>query len=158
MAGYDREWIKELSPSADDDAVLSRSLADGRVLVTFDKDFGEIAFRHGKTASCGVVLLHPRLRSPITSLGSLWPCLDKPSRGKATFQWLRKESCAWCRCRIDVRGIVHFATTDVLVYSRDYHIRSRNPMVTIHLPEDLERIVQSRGSNRPLRQRRRRRP
>lgn len=63
-AGHDLAWIKELSPSADDDAVLGMSLADNRVLVTFDKDFGEMAFRHGKSATCGVVLLRPRLRSP----------------------------------------------------------------------------------------------
>ncbi len=63
-AGLDVAWIKELSPSADDDAVLAKSLSDGRVLVTFDKDFGEMAFRQGKTATCGVVLLRPRLRSP----------------------------------------------------------------------------------------------
>ncbi len=64
LAGFDLEWIKESSPSANDDTVLATSLADGRVLVTFDKDFGEMAFRHGKTATCGVVLLRPRLRSP----------------------------------------------------------------------------------------------
>ena len=64
-AGYDLAWIKELSPSADDDTVLATSLAERRVFVTFDKDFGEMAFRHGKTATCGVVLLRPRLRHPI---------------------------------------------------------------------------------------------
>ena len=63
-AGHDLAWIKELSPGAGDDAVLAISLADSRVLVTFDKDFGEMAFRQGKTATCGVVLLRPRLRSP----------------------------------------------------------------------------------------------
>jgi hypothetical protein len=35
-----------------------------RVLMTFDKDFGEMAFRHGKDASGGVILLRPRLREP----------------------------------------------------------------------------------------------
>ena len=63
-AGHDLAWIKELSPGAGDDAVLAKSLADSRVLVTFDKDFGEMAFRQGKAATCGVVLLRRRLRSP----------------------------------------------------------------------------------------------
>jgi predicted nuclease of predicted toxin-antitoxin system len=63
-AGHDLAWIKELSPGADDDAVLATSFAESRVLVTFDKDFGEMAFRQGKTATCGIVLLRPRLRSP----------------------------------------------------------------------------------------------
>ena len=62
--GHDLAWICELSPGADDDAVLALSLADGRVLLTFDKDFGEMAFRQGKNATCGVILLRPRLSQP----------------------------------------------------------------------------------------------
>ncbi len=65
QSGYDLAWIVELSPGADDDAVLATALAEGRVLVTFDKDFGEMAFRQGKPATCGVILLRPRLRSPV---------------------------------------------------------------------------------------------
>ena len=64
QAGFDLAWITELSPGATDDAVLGFSLAEGRVLVTFDKDFGEMAFRQGKNATCGVVLFRPRLRTP----------------------------------------------------------------------------------------------
>src|SRR5689334_4834800 len=64
QAGHDLAWIKEVSPGADDDAVLVRSVAEQRVLVTFDMDFGEMAVRRGKTASCGIILRRPRLRSP----------------------------------------------------------------------------------------------
>jgi predicted nuclease of predicted toxin-antitoxin system len=44
-AGHDLAWIAELSPGAEDDTVLATSLAEKRVLVSFDKDFGEMAFR-----------------------------------------------------------------------------------------------------------------
>ncbi len=64
QAGHDLAWIAESSAGADDDTVLSLSLAEKRVLLTFDKDFGEMAFRQGKDASCGVILLRPRLRGP----------------------------------------------------------------------------------------------
>src|SRR4051794_21527244 len=64
QAGHDMARIVEQSPGAGDDAVLATSLSEGRVLVTFDKDFGEMAFRQGKPATCGVILLRPRLRSP----------------------------------------------------------------------------------------------
>ena len=60
--GLDLAWIRETAQGADDDTVLAMALADGRVLVTFDKDFGEMAFRQGKQATCGVVLLRPKLR------------------------------------------------------------------------------------------------
>jgi len=63
-AGHDMAWMSELSPGAADDDVLAMSLAENRVLVTFDKDFGEMVFRRGQTATCGLILLRPRLQSP----------------------------------------------------------------------------------------------
>lgn len=62
-AGHEMAWIKEISPGANDDSVLARSVAEQRVLVTFDKDFGEMTFRRGKAASSGIILMRPRLRS-----------------------------------------------------------------------------------------------
>ncbi|HEX7376004.1 MAG TPA: DUF5615 family PIN-like protein [Pirellulales bacterium] len=64
QAGHDLKWIKEMQPGVDDDTVLQLSLAENRVLLTFDKDFGEMAFRHGKSASCGIILFRPRIRTP----------------------------------------------------------------------------------------------
>src|SRR5437867_4407748 len=43
---------------------LMELLSEGGVLLTFDKDFGELVFRRGRSASHGVILLRPRLRSP----------------------------------------------------------------------------------------------
>ena len=37
--------------------MLARARAEGRVLVTFDRDFGALAFRHGVPAPAGIVLL-----------------------------------------------------------------------------------------------------
>ncbi len=64
QGGLDVEWIKELSPGVDDDVVIATARFDDRVLITFDKDFGEMAFRQGKTSTAGVILLRPRLRDP----------------------------------------------------------------------------------------------
>jgi hypothetical protein len=44
--------------------VLARAVAEGRVLITFDKDFGELAFRAGPPATCGVVLFRISMASP----------------------------------------------------------------------------------------------
>jgi predicted nuclease of predicted toxin-antitoxin system len=57
-------WIREAARGSTDDAVLTRAQAEGRVLVTFDKDFGELVFRRGKAASRGVVLFRLRKLSP----------------------------------------------------------------------------------------------
>jgi predicted nuclease of predicted toxin-antitoxin system len=63
-AGFDVTWMVELQPGAPDETVLALAQRENRVLVTFDKDFGELVFRHGRAASPGVILLRPRLRSP----------------------------------------------------------------------------------------------
>lgn len=40
-----------------DPQVLSDALREGRVLLTWDKDFGDLVFRDGREGSCGVVLV-----------------------------------------------------------------------------------------------------
>jgi predicted nuclease of predicted toxin-antitoxin system len=62
--GIDVAWVTEIAAGSEDDAVLQLALGESRVLVTLDKDFGEMAFRRGKNAACGIVLLRPRLRNP----------------------------------------------------------------------------------------------
>ena len=55
-AGHDVTWVREDSPGAEDAAVLRRAQAENRILITFDKDFGELAFRSRLPASSGVIL------------------------------------------------------------------------------------------------------
>lgn len=55
-AGHDVSWVAEDMPSVSDQEVLAFAIAEERVLVTLDKDFGEPAFRVGLPASCGIVL------------------------------------------------------------------------------------------------------
>ena len=62
--GHDVVWIREDSPGIDDRAVLSRATAEGRILITFDKDFGELVFRLGLNAPSGVILFRISPDSP----------------------------------------------------------------------------------------------
>ena len=55
-AGMDVLWITESQPGASDEAVLRLCAATKRVLLTFDKDFGELVFRSGLPAESGVIL------------------------------------------------------------------------------------------------------
>jgi predicted nuclease of predicted toxin-antitoxin system len=55
--GHDIFSVKESMRGADDPAILARAQAESRVVVTQDKDFGELAFRIGLPATCGVILL-----------------------------------------------------------------------------------------------------
>jgi predicted nuclease of predicted toxin-antitoxin system len=62
--GHDVVAVREWRPGAEDRAVLQQAQADGRVLLTFDKDFGELAFRHGLPAASGVILFRLSGRNP----------------------------------------------------------------------------------------------
>jgi len=43
-AGHDVLYIPEADPGAEDDAVIARAYADGRVVLTEDRDFGRLVF------------------------------------------------------------------------------------------------------------------
>lgn len=63
--GHDVLAAKESMRGADDERILERARAEGRVLLTFDKDFGEIAVRSGIQEPCGVVLFRLRGSNPV---------------------------------------------------------------------------------------------
>ena len=56
QAGHDVLSVKESMIGLPDDQILVRAMAEARIVVTFDKDFGELAFRSRLPATCGVVL------------------------------------------------------------------------------------------------------
>jgi predicted nuclease of predicted toxin-antitoxin system len=55
--GHDVLSVKDSLRGADDISILARAQAEPRVVVTQDKDFGELAFRTGLPSGCGVILL-----------------------------------------------------------------------------------------------------
>jgi len=57
--GHDAVAVVEVMPQADDEEILARAASEGRIVVTNDKDFGEMVFRSG-LAHRGVVLLRLR--------------------------------------------------------------------------------------------------
>jgi len=62
--GHDVLSAKEAMRGQADRAVLERAEREGRVVITQDKDFGELAFRLGLPASCGIILFRLEGRSP----------------------------------------------------------------------------------------------
>jgi predicted nuclease of predicted toxin-antitoxin system len=61
-AGHDVVWVGDWDSDPGDAAVLEAARAESRILVTLDKDFGEIAVAFGQP-HCGIVRLvdiHPR--------------------------------------------------------------------------------------------------
>ncbi|MBJ7898411.1 MAG: hypothetical protein GC158_00500 [Cyanobacteria bacterium RI_101] len=63
---HDVVWIRTESPGISDPEVLSRAQADDRILLTFDKDFGELAFRMNLPATSGIILF--RMTAPSSAV------------------------------------------------------------------------------------------
>jgi predicted nuclease of predicted toxin-antitoxin system len=60
--GHDVAWIRTDAPGSSDRQVLARAETGDRILITFDKDFGELAFRAKLPASTGIILF--RISAP----------------------------------------------------------------------------------------------
>jgi predicted nuclease of predicted toxin-antitoxin system len=56
-AGHDVAWVRTERPGSTDDDILAWAAQERRILVTFDKDFGELAWQRALPEACGVVLL-----------------------------------------------------------------------------------------------------
>ena len=55
--GHDVLAVKEKMPNSNDEAILAQAQSQGRLVLTHDKDFGELAFRYALPATCGVLLI-----------------------------------------------------------------------------------------------------
>jgi predicted nuclease of predicted toxin-antitoxin system len=62
--GFEIAWVAEDSPGSSDEEVLARCAQSGFTLLTLDKDFGELVFRGGLPAECGVILFRVDAESP----------------------------------------------------------------------------------------------
>lgn len=68
-AGHDVVAIAEVAKGAKDEQVLERALNEKRVLITEDRDFGELVYARAQS-SAGVILVrfHSRARRAISGL------------------------------------------------------------------------------------------
>jgi predicted nuclease of predicted toxin-antitoxin system len=55
-AGQDVVYMAEIAPAESDDTVITRAQRENRLLLTEDKDFGDLVFRRGREVP-GIVLL-----------------------------------------------------------------------------------------------------
>ena len=64
--GHEVFWVKESMRGADDPIVLAQAQTEHRIVVTLDKDFGELAFRSRLPAQSGVILIRLDWEDPDT--------------------------------------------------------------------------------------------
>lgn len=83
--GHDVLYMAELSPSLPDEDVLQQANERGALLVTADKDFGELVFRQRRVHS-GVVLLRLAGVSNVTKAAIVAEvCRDRASELSLAF-------------------------------------------------------------------------
>ncbi len=75
-AGHDVLWARTDMPGTPDDEILRRAQLEQRIVLTFDKDFGELAFHFGLPATSGIILFRLATPSPVqqpTARQQNWP-------------------------------------------------------------------------------------
>lgn len=61
--GHDVAWIREDARGSNDEQVLALGQKEERILITFDKDFRELAFRSKLPSNSGVILFRITMSS-----------------------------------------------------------------------------------------------
>jgi predicted nuclease of predicted toxin-antitoxin system len=88
-AGHDVVGVRIAAPGMTDPDVLAWAAREERILLTFDKDFGELARGSALPRTCGVVLLRTPMPRAV-SAGIPWR--------RSCGWWRRRRSRApWCR-------------------------------------------------------------
>jgi len=67
---YDAISIYDVFPGIGDDSVLQKAFLENRILITSDKDFGEMIFKN-KKQHCGVILLRLADEKPSNKINIL---------------------------------------------------------------------------------------
>jgi predicted nuclease of predicted toxin-antitoxin system len=63
-AGHDVVWVRTEAPGIADHDVLALAEREQRILLTFDKDFGQLAHGSALPLACGVVLFRIAMPNP----------------------------------------------------------------------------------------------
>ena len=82
--GHDVSWVGEDFAGTPDVAIMAQAEREGRVLVTKDKDFGELAFKNGQTHG-GVILLRLADERPENTLRVIHGVLNHLALRKPPF-------------------------------------------------------------------------
>ncbi len=63
-AGHDVVWVSSDFPSIKDEAVMLFASMENRIILTFDRDYGELIFKRNMKAPLGVIYLRLGDNSP----------------------------------------------------------------------------------------------
>ena len=76
-AGHDVASVSRDSPGLPDPEVLARAVSEDRIMVTLDRDFGELVFARGASGQPGILYLRFIPESPTEPAELLLELLDR---------------------------------------------------------------------------------
>jgi predicted nuclease of predicted toxin-antitoxin system len=131
QAGHDVVAVSYIAPRATDLQVMSRAEAEGRLLLTEDKDFGDLAFRRARRVP-GIVSVQSNVTGrqrdcspPLTDLPALCSAITSSSRRPAFGRALGRRS--------ERRGSADVGDMLGAVVIRHHRIDSGDPASPIYL-------------------------
>ncbi len=80
-AGHDVVFIGEEAPSIEDADVIKLAVEQGRTILTFDRDYGELIYKHGYRPPAGVIYFRWEAFSPTEPATHLIDLLSRPGFG-----------------------------------------------------------------------------
>jgi predicted nuclease of predicted toxin-antitoxin system len=83
--GVDVLWASESMSGADDPEVLARARAEGRWLLTYDRDYGELVFSRGLPSPRAVIYLRQEAYPPQRPADLVLELLAQPERVDGLF-------------------------------------------------------------------------
>lgn len=83
--GIDVLWASESMPGADDVEVLARARAEGRWLLTYDRDYGELVFSRGMPPPRAVVYLRQDAYPPPRPAELILELMAQPAHVEGLF-------------------------------------------------------------------------
>jgi predicted nuclease of predicted toxin-antitoxin system len=81
-AGHDVLHIAQAEAAAEDRRVLALARASGRVLVTFDADFGDLVYRRGEPVPPSILYLRLHPIDGAVAAALVLQALDEPVQGQ----------------------------------------------------------------------------
>ena len=86
--GHDVLWVVEERPKSPDPDVLDWATRDRRLLITFDKDFGELSQRNALAAPYGIILFRVSDTIPVPErVGLITQSVNAPAAEWAGNLW-----------------------------------------------------------------------
>jgi predicted nuclease of predicted toxin-antitoxin system len=89
--GHEVTWMVTDGPGTRDDVILAQAQAENRIVMTFDKDFGELVFRQVMPASSGIILLRLGTSGPSQATAIVMAAIRSRSDWTGHFSVIEEE-------------------------------------------------------------------